>query len=266
MLYDALIFSGVLLLAVNIAFRLKSRPKLLTALIVILPAMFFFVGLPPVMIQAALIGLLGLFVRRWEWGTLRYATVTLVATFIAFILTSIPGMTKQVELAKLRERYPFESLEGRLPPTPEQSEPKVSARLEEFEEELDKNSSGRAYQLERLHERSVRDFVNSDGFGAMRIIGPPSERSVARGLHAEPAPFQPPNPLYGPTGNTKPTLEELAKLHSVGVIDFLNPKGFGYIKDRQHVAGFQSHGFSKIPKGGEVEVARLELVSLLMHK
>jgi len=32
------------------------------------------------------------------------------------------------------------------------------------------------------------------------------------------------------------------------------------------VAGFQSHRFRKIPEAKEVEVARLELVSLLMHK
>jgi hypothetical protein len=28
-----------------------------------------------------------------------------------------------------------------------------------------------------------------------------------------------------------------------GLSDFLNPRGFGYVKDRAHVAGFKSHGF-----------------------
>src|SRR5262249_8974349 len=49
-------------------------------------------------------------------------------------------------------------------------------------------------------------------------------------------------------------------------------RGFGYVKDRDHVAGFQAHQFSKVPKFREVprpperwEVRRLDLVGLLLH-
>src|SRR5262249_33830556 len=49
-------------------------------------------------------------------------------------------------------------------------------------------------------------------------------------------------------------------------LDFVNPGGFGYVKDRQHVAGFQSHGFSKVPApAGQWKVASLELVGLVRH-
>ena len=44
------------------------------------------------------------------------------------------------------------------------------------------------------------------------------------------------------------------------------PHGFGFIKDRWHVAGFESHGFSAVPgPAGQWEVRNIELVSLLLH-
>jgi hypothetical protein len=60
-------------------------------------------------------------------------------------------------------------------------------------------------------------------------------------------------------------LPDLTSLHFGGLRDFVNVQGFGYIKDRQHVAGFYSHQFSRRPVATNVSVKRLELVSLLMH-
>ena len=46
----------------------------------------------------------------------------------------------------------------------------------------------------------------------------------------------------------------------------MNPRGFGYIKDRRHVAGFETHRFSQVPApAGAWKVRTLELVSLLLH-
>ena len=46
----------------------------------------------------------------------------------------------------------------------------------------------------------------------------------------------------------------------------MNPEGFGYVKDRKHVAGFQSHGFTKVPEAAdEWKVATVDLVGLLLH-
>jgi hypothetical protein len=59
----------------------------------------------------------------------------------------------------------------------------------------------------------------------------------------------------------------MLRLHDDGVLDFLNPKGFGFAKDRQHVAGFQKHGMSKVPETSESwSVAHLELVGLVVHE
>lgn len=54
----------------------------------------------------------------------------------------------------------------------------------------------------------------------------------------------------------------LPGLHADAVLDFVNPGGFGYVKDRRHVVGFQPHGFSKVPAPS---VRRVELVGLLLH-
>jgi hypothetical protein len=67
-------------------------------------------------------------------------------------------------------------------------------------------------------------------------------------------------------GRERPNLLALGELHDGGLLDFVNPRGFGYVKDRRHVAGFQSHAFSKMPGPvAQWEVARLELVGLLTH-
>jgi len=84
----------------------------------------------------------------------------------------------------------------------------------------------------------------------------------------QPAPPQPSGPTYAVSGGTSTRtadLGALGDLHASGVLDFVHPAGFGYVKDRQHVAGFRSHRFSQVPWTREWEVTRLELVSLLRH-
>ncbi len=50
------------------------------------------------------------------------------------------------------------------------------------------------------------------------------------------------------------------------ILSFVNIRGFGYMKDRRHVAGFLSHRFAAIPEPvSEWHVETLELVSLLLH-
>lgn len=62
-------------------------------------------------------------------------------------------------------------------------------------------------------------------------------------------------------------------MHENGLIDFLNPEGFGYVKSRREVAGFRPHQFRSLPSLQTPEqkvpvwiVHRLELVSLLKHE
>jgi len=62
-------------------------------------------------------------------------------------------------------------------------------------------------------------------------------------------------------------------MHAEGVGDFVNPEGFGYGRDREHVRGYQSHQFRSMPEPDRSEMGQtqrwsiqsLELVSLLKH-
>ena len=55
-------------------------------------------------------------------------------------------------------------------------------------------------------------------------------------------------------------------MHDAGTLDFVNPVGFGFMKDRRHVAGFQSHAFSEVPDSTPRWcVERLDLIGLLLH-
>lgn len=52
------------------------------------------------------------------------------------------------------------------------------------------------------------------------------------------------------------------------MLDFVNPPpGFGFVRDRGHVAGFLPHGFSRLPGSSQtpLRVRRVELVGLLRN-
>src|SRR5262249_42135855 len=45
-----------------------------------------------------------------------------------------------------------------------------------------------------------------------------------------------------------------------------NPYGFGWIVDRQKVAGFRAHRFGMVPQATHWKVQAVELVGILMHE
>jgi hypothetical protein len=60
--------------------------------------------------------------------------------------------------------------------------------------------------------------------------------------------------------------KKLDGLHLESTAHFLEPYRFGYIKDRRHVAGFESHRFGQIPDSPkELNLRTLDLVGLLLH-
>ena len=52
----------------------------------------------------------------------------------------------------------------------------------------------------------------------------------------------------GDVGPVPPGEQTLRDLHEDSILDFVNPKGFGFIKDREHVKGFQAHHFHAMPE------------------
>jgi hypothetical protein len=147
----------------------------------------------------------------------------------------------------------------------------------------------RARSLEQLHASYVRQFIDSPGFGVGRVIRP--GKYYLRIEETEPIPLRafpedPPNspadPREAPPFSAArqdyaradvPADAGLRGMHEYSVLDFVNPRGFGYVKDRQHVAGFQPHQFRDLPQlgsspkeGSHWLVDSLLLVSLLKHE
>jgi hypothetical protein len=187
----------------------------------------------------------------------------------------------------LRSQFPYESMEARLltkrpidvpdcvvPVAKDLTflETMVETRVEEVERRW---NGGRNKNLERLHENAVGVFVNSPGFGVARMPNlSVSEESLQFGVNAEAShpqsvlndteTFSPGNaglPVAGLAWNL------FAELHNNCCLDFVYPEGFGYFKDRAHVAAFRPHQFRKPPESADCwRVVTLELVGIAMHE
>ncbi|MCA9068700.1 MAG: hypothetical protein KDA84_07245 [Planctomycetaceae bacterium] len=214
---------------------------------------------------------------------------------------------KEAAVERLRKKYPFKSMADRLKYEAErnlQGPPKLtpSARkriqLAEEKFEISKKSSFyfsnmRSRSLQMLHEKEVHEFINRPGAGLSRMPSPgPSylQEMVPRDLPlasnemirtSDDVPVSLPATKVAASNRDVflPSEESLVDFHQNGTEAFLATQSFGYIKNRNQVAGFQSHGFSFAPqlhshlerpwyrKEQEVwAIHRLELVSLLKHK
>lgn len=181
-------------------------------------------------------------------------------------------------IAAMRDEYPLESLAGRLDyealrvrtPVEDKLSKPVKQSLAVFEER--EGTNRRQFSLYSLHRRTQIEFVLNQGFGRVRMGG--VSRSVIRLPETEPLPLRnaPQREtvtatLPGPAASGLPR-ESLEGLHYSGRLDFLEPERMGYVRDREHVAGFLSHEFTVYPEldGREWIVTQLELISLLKHE
>lgn len=285
MLYIALALSAILLVGIN----LTARSRWYWVVLCLFGGLALACFAPPLFtenyIPVAIVNALLLFPVALIWSlTGRRAKVMLAlsctATIIAYAIFLPKALRLKEEADHIVEKFPFESMEGRAPlaathMVASSYDPK---RLDTWEKEVEKNSRtyiqiDRTRGLKRLHDSTTQIFVESWGFGFERM--PPSrEYEFDRLQRNEPAPLQPTNGNYPPSPNVSVSLGDLEKIHIQGALDFLNPTRFGIVRDRQHVSGFESHGFTHVPdylpywdatKPREWVVSRLELVSLLMH-
>jgi hypothetical protein len=279
MLIAALILSSIVLAAANLAAACRASPRsaiVVSSLCVMLLGCLGGALFPPVFIQ-----LLCLLVvctiwqssGRSAWWFLASSIVTTVAAFGVASILSISSMN---EYARLRDKFPFESMEMRLP-TPRLElrtaalPSHVAVRFKDLEDHIAESRNYNGFLLKELHENTVALFIDSPGFGVGRIFRP-SEGRLTRNLREEPAPKQPTSVAFSTwsPGNMSPKLEapdesKLHDLHRMSLEDFLYPEGWGYFKDRRQVAGFQPHRFSAVPDGVRWKVETLDLVSLLLH-
>lgn len=217
----------------------------------------------------------------------------MIASHLFFAGLVISRLRQQDRIA---QQYPMISVANRLAYEERSSESKhrlptstsllASSATKDLEERVDllaEKARWRRFNLARLHEKTVEDFVKSPGFGIARGIpggieyielpesdpitqpAPMPEAVTSEGsshLAAEPPPDNP----------EAPNADAIKEMHISGVVDFVNPEGFGYIQDRDHVRGFQAHQFRSMPEpeakssARRWQVQRLELLSLLKHE
>ncbi len=275
MITISLLLSVTLLVAANvIAYRSKTPTAKVVCLclgFLLVPQFFNFFS-PPVALLAVLLLLAVVIWRELLRGPSSFRGLSLVATMIAF---AVPVMYALKD-ARLRARYPYESLEARLPASPAARAMPVSSqaldRLDQLEVRMGR-SYIRSHRLMMLHERSVEIFVRHYGFGVTRMVPGPSAQNLALEGRDGPDILQP-GPPAGPPRSPGEWLrlpatdeEPLARLHEFGIYDFAFPESFGYVKDRRHVAGFKPHRLSHVPETSPRgwQVRTLDLVGLLLN-
>lgn len=205
-----------------------------------------------------------------------------LGTAYLLVLSSAVGMawSDSNRLARLREQHPVVSLEERIPirhaAAPTQAlTADVQHGLTRFESDIqEKSNAMRQYGLRSLHESTVDQFISSPGFGVARgrEIFRPSENNLKPRWQAQKILPQPHRRELSAGEAEDPRAEPLASepalenLHRDNVVEFVNPEGFGYVREKQ-VAGFVSHQFRSPPAAAENwSIATVDLVGLLLSE
>jgi hypothetical protein len=275
MLFMSLVLSALLLVLSNwIVWRSHhaiSALAFLTIGALICPILLFCVA-PAVMLQSLLLLVAAVLWRRSGSGAAAFFPYSLGATVVAYGLAGILVFMSEREYARLRLLHPYESIEDRLPALKSDSPPPPvssagNARMGRLEERVGWGWY-RERQLRMLHEDALGLFVNSPGFGISRLGLPSGPGLVTR---LEPVPPQPGprvNINWSP-GDLGPIPQRLEQpidwLLDASIVEFIDPRALGYVKDRRHVSGFEAHRFRREPQAAGLRVQRLELVSLLLH-
>jgi hypothetical protein len=122
------------------------------------------------------------------------------------------------------------------------------ARWEETDRTFAAGARTRADVFRALHERTRELFLDSPGAGSGRVFVRTDESILLMEDRDWSYPPQPGPPADFPDSPGEslavvPADAEFHELHAGWLFDFLFPDGFGYVRDRDHVAGFRSHGF-----------------------
>ena len=281
MLYISLTLSVVLLGAVNLIVAKWRNPVPATiglgVAFSILPTCVIMLGLPALELQAVFLCLALFILLVPGRGRRLYLPLSCFATLLAYALFAPEAIHKYREITSLRQDYPLESLEERLPVrvASNATPPKNTEELEMMENAVESDRHNRAQHLRMLHERSVSEFVGRAGFGVGRMVRLGTNREAIEDNPRDDSTVPQPdyfNPYTHPSGelSEKPTQWDsvrMSRFHFDGVLDFLNPKGFGYFKNRREVAGFQNHGMSKAQVAPAPWLAaKIELIGVVIHE
>lgn len=239
-------------------------------------ALVFGILFPPVFFHALLLIPIWLVWVRGHLsvrGLILCSSVAAIAPYGFFVSFAVGKHKKKEEL---RTQYAFESMENRVPvPQKTKRDPAIpldESFFKQIEQQVADNTNGfRTAMLDRLHSETVRDFINSPGFGAGRRIDP-SASTLAINLNRTDEVLPQPGPLPSSTLSTTDLTEpqdiwmdDFRTLHTASMLDFVYPRGFGFVVNRNKVAGFLSHGFSEPPQVKNWSLQSVVLIGLLMH-
>jgi hypothetical protein len=172
---------------------------------------------------------------------------------------------------ELKGRYPFESMSERLsyearalrytqigPQERLTMHPESTLmRLDNAEKHGRRSFNLRSKALRLVHAGHVEQFIVSPGFGVGRMPRP-SPYSIERGDRRATFSYKLDHRSqsadnYEAEGDNSPGEaisnaasifgDAIGELHDEARLDFVDPDGFGFIRDRDHVAGFVPHGF-----------------------
>jgi hypothetical protein len=306
MFYDTLPWTGLMLAAAFVATRQRPPASFRWACFLLFGLVAAALGGCEVTFGQFFLLFIAVLVWTAERDRVRWALpLLLVAVAIPYGFVGLSARRLDAEHDRLREKYTFESLTGRIhEPNGALRVPPTGAAASRFDEMTAilagyaryDGTASRGFQFRRLHERTVRTFVNNPGFGVRRVAFAPHtvHENVLKGDRDDygPTPDQPGSPVVWRNGEPfEPTREPgrdvLVGIHSAGTLDFVNPWGWGYVRSRREVVGFLPHRFSKVPdadkwyeirrdllrvenafdrtRANAWQVQRIELVGLLKH-
>lgn len=273
MLYVALVASGVLFVVANVATKRSRRAGVVifvSGLVLTVAPLSLGLAIPAVPLLTLVLCCLASR-QRFFWRSA-------IAFVLVFALLGLPQVKREMEYAGWRKEFPFESIEKRLPiaMSAEHDTHFDFTEVETLEVEIEQERrygfafSRRPELLKNIHERTVWKFVNSPEFGISRmshleVNGKRLKDGLRDTVIPQPAiAIEKLRSIDNPESVLVPKFSILDQMNRRSVVDFVHPAGWGYVKDRQHVAGFQAHQFSKVPEPeAKAQVVSVELIGWL---
>jgi len=234
--------------------------------------------IPPMFLQVFVLTGLGLVSLLRPWNSTRWLQW-------GFLLTTMAWggggywcyQSTERHYEELREQFPLVSFGERIPHPPSSCpedvlmSEAVEANLAGLERDLRHDwYSLRAKFLEGVHEHTLHEFFEREGLGIERMPLPYHlEEQVAQRV----GPFPQIGPSWSNEGNVDlgnlRNAEQVSgfdTIHRKNTVNFAFPEGFGFVRDRAQIAGFESHRFRGPLKSNESwKIVHIELVSLLLH-
>ncbi len=197
--------------------------------------------------------------RRWSTG--RFLAVASVVLLVMIFAAGIRGVNRAEHA---RGEFPFASLVDRLKPVAEvptvppplTKSGKTALKRAELILENGMRGFTRGYHirrasLEMVHASQVLNFISSEGFGFGRMLGPTIDGARVAQLRTWRQPVAPVpgdsdstgdrSDLWLPLESENAPRKALNTLHENMSFDFARPASFGWVRDLEHVTGFQPH-------------------------